>query len=303
VLFPPGARPPADTENNGQAPPRGNGAACAGALSTPARELGRPHGGTVHPRRHGAPTAARYTPRRHGTPHGSTAHHGGGAREKPSPRGVGRRLYNDTPLKPAVLRRHVRPLRRAHKARRVGMNKSLLFCAFPCAHNAGRTPRRVGMNKSLLFCAFPCAHYAGRTTRRVGMDKSLQFCAFPCAHYAGRTKRGELERKNDGNIQRRGCPEKAGAMGARVLLCAHTPPRYKGTKKISEKKAKFGKFFREIALRLLWRNRHILRRHVRPLRRAHTVRRVGLKMLLIYTFIIRIYSQLQVQLHKLLDVT
>ena len=67
-----GARPPSDTENNGQAPPRGNGAACAGAFSTPARELGTPHGGTVHPtaarytpRRHGTPTAARYTPRRH----------------------------------------------------------------------------------------------------------------------------------------------------------------------------------------------------------------------------------------------
>ena len=55
------------------------------------------------------------TPRRHGTPTGGTVHHGG-AREKPSPRGVGRRLYNDTPLKPAVLRRHVRPLRRAHTA-------------------------------------------------------------------------------------------------------------------------------------------------------------------------------------------
>ena len=58
-----------------------------------ARPPGTPHGGTVHPRRHGTPMAARYThggtvhPWRHGTPHGSTAHHGGGAREKPSPRG------------------------------------------------------------------------------------------------------------------------------------------------------------------------------------------------------------------------
>ena len=35
------------------------------------------HGGTVHPRRHGTPTAARYTPRRHGTPtaaHTTAAH-------------------------------------------------------------------------------------------------------------------------------------------------------------------------------------------------------------------------------------
>ena len=109
VLSPPRRATPSDTENNGQAPQRGNGAACAGALSTSARELGAPHGGTVHP------TAARYTPRRYGTPHGGT-HHGGGAREKPSPRGVGRRLYNDTPLKPAVMRLSVRPLHRAHTA-------------------------------------------------------------------------------------------------------------------------------------------------------------------------------------------
>ena len=73
--------------------------------------------------------------------------------------------------------------------RRVGMYKSLLSCAFPCAHYARRTPRRVGMNKSLLSCAFPCAHYAGRTPRRVGINKSLLSCAFPCAHYAGRTPR------------------------------------------------------------------------------------------------------------------
>ena len=68
VLFPPRRATPSDTENNGQSPPRGNGATCAGVLSTSARELGAPHGGTVHP------TAARYTPRRHGTPHGGTVH-------------------------------------------------------------------------------------------------------------------------------------------------------------------------------------------------------------------------------------
>ena len=36
---------------------------------------------------------------------------------------------------------------------------------------------------------------------------------------------------------------------------------------------------------------------------GRTQRRVGLKMLLIYAFIIRTYSQLQDQLHKKLDVT
>ena len=49
VLFPPRRATPSDTENNGQSPPRGNGATCAGVLSTSARELGAPHGGTVHP--------------------------------------------------------------------------------------------------------------------------------------------------------------------------------------------------------------------------------------------------------------
>jgi hypothetical protein len=41
---------------------------------------------------------------------------------------------------------------------------------------------------------------------------------------------------------------------------------------------------------------------VRPLRRAHTAASWA-KMLLIYAFVIRIYSQLQHQLHKQLDVT
>ena len=41
-------------------------------------------------------------------------------------------------------------------------------------------------------------------------------------------------------------------------------------RKYQKRKQNSGNFYRKIALRLLWRNRHILRRHVRPLRRAHT---------------------------------
>ena len=52
---------------------------------------------------------------------------------------------------------------------------------------------------------------------------------------------------------------------------------------------------------------HIIRKILCAFPCAHyagrTLRRVGLKMLLIYTFIIRKYSQLQAQLHKQLDVT
>ena len=61
--FPP-ARDPVRHRKQRSSPTKGDGATCAGALSTSARELGTPHGGTVHPRRH-TPTAARYTPRRH----------------------------------------------------------------------------------------------------------------------------------------------------------------------------------------------------------------------------------------------
>ena len=152
MLFPPGARPhqtPKTTVKPHQGgmerpalvlfpPRRASWAHPTAARYTP-RRPGTPHGGTVHPRRHGTPT-------------GGTAHHGGGAREKPSPRGVGRRLYNDTPLKPAVLRLSVRPLRRAHKARRVGAFESLLFCAVTCAHYAGRT--KCGELESLKACCF-----------------------------------------------------------------------------------------------------------------------------------------------------
>ena len=160
------------------------------------------------------------------------------------------------------------------------MDKSLLFCAFPCAHYAGRTPRRVGMGKSLLSCAFPCAHYAGRTTRRVGMDKSLLFCAVTCAHYAGRTKRGELERKKDGNIQRRGCPEKAGAMGAQVRDLRPYPSKIQRYKENIRKENKIRKIFIEKLYSSFMAKSPYL-----------------------YAFIIRIYSQLQHQLHKQLDVT
>ena len=135
------------------------------------------------------------------------------------------------------------------------------------------------------------------------MNKSLLFCAVTCAHYAGRTTRGELERKNDGNIRWRGCPEKAGAMGAQELTLHPNPSKIQRYKENVRKESKIREIFSRNCSSLLWQNHHILRRHVRPLRREHKARRVGIKMLLIYAFIIRIYSQLQHQLHKQLDVT
>ena len=130
------------------------------------------------------------------------------------------------------------------------------------------------------------------------------FCAVTCAHYAGRTTRGELERKK---MREKYSSEDTRKKPAQWMHgCYFEPIPLQDTKvqrKYQKRKQNSGNFYRKITLRLLLRNHNILRLHVRPLRRAHKARRVGIKMLLIYAFIIRIYSQLQHQLHKQLDVT
>ena len=63
-------------------------------------------------------------------------------------------------------------------------------------------------------------------------------------------------------------------------------------RKYQKRKQNSGNFYRKIVLRLLWRNRNILRHHVRPLRRAHTVAN-WCRNVLIYSFVIRMYLQLQ----------
>ena len=82
--------------------------------------------------------------------------------------------------------------------------------------------------------------------------------------------RGELERKNDGKIQRRGCPEKGGAMGAQELNLRPYPSKIQRYKENVRKESKIREIFSRNYSSLLWQNRNILRRHVRPLRRAHT---------------------------------
>ena len=97
-----------------------------------------------------------------------------------------------------------------------------------------------------IFCAVTCAHYAGRTPRRVGKKKMREIYS------------SEDARKKPAQW---------------VHGCYFEPTTLQDTKvqrKYQKRKQNSGNFYRKITLRLLWRNRNILRRHVRPLRRAHT---------------------------------
>jgi hypothetical protein len=50
------------------------------------------------------------------------------------------------------------------------------------------------MDKKPVFCAFPCAHYAGRTPRRVEWIKACYHAPFRAPTTQG-AQRGELESK------------------------------------------------------------------------------------------------------------
>ena len=105
----------------------------------------------------------------------------------------------------------------------------LRWCSFHPGARAGQTPRRHGTPMAARYT--PRQHGTPRR-RRTGKAVApggrapalLRYPLKACCHAPFRApsmqsaQRGELERKNDGKIQRCGCPEKAGAMGAQVLL-------------------------------------------------------------------------------------